>query len=151
VFAQALADADPRVVRAAGQGVQNSQDAQALALLVPVLEHTDPEVRSSASWAVRDLSPTGQVPKVAEVFLRTSDPQVISACAHLLIAGKWQDQSAIPNLVGKLRTVNEYERYDLIRLLRHLSGNAMGPKDENEWYEDPEGWYNKWLDWASRR
>lgn len=151
VFAKALTNADARIVRAAIQGVQYSNDKEALALLLPILEHTDPDARSNASWAIRELAPKPHVPKLVEIFLKTSDSQVISACAELLIAGEWKDASAIPNLVEKLQTVNEFERYNLIRLLRHLSGNAMGPKDENEWYEDPEGWYNKWVDWARQQ
>ena len=59
---------------------------------------------------------------------------------------------SIARKVGeKLRKVQNFRRYDLVRLLRHLSGDAMGPKDDQEWYKDPEGWYRKWLGWADKQ
>ena len=149
VFAAALQSDDEKAVCAAIDGLGNSKSPRATSLLVPLLEDKKDEVRRRAACAIENLPPGDQVDKLAQVCLRSSENNVISACVKPLIAGNWQDRSAVPKLVEKLRAAKQYSRYPLVRLLRQVSGNAMGPNDDREWYNDQDGWYKKWLDWGN--
>ena len=65
--------------------------------------------------------------------------------------GKIQDAKAIPMLGVKLAGAKGEMRYQVIRLLRHLSGDTMGPKVYSERQEQQDEWTWRWSEWAARR
>jgi len=127
VFASALDNPDTQVVQAAVRGLEKSKHPKAAVLMIPLLEHKDQGVRSTVSWTLEQLVGAEQAAKLAEVLLRSADGNVVSACSRMLIKAKWKDRTAIPKLGEKLRAAQEFQRRDLVFLLRHLSDDAMGP------------------------
>ncbi len=151
VFASALDNPDAQVVQAAVRGLEKSKHPKAAVLLIPLLEHKAQGVRSTVSWTLEQLVGAEQAAKLAEVLLRSADGNVVSACSRMLIKAKWKDRTAIPKLGEKLRAAQEFQRRDIVFLLRHLSDDAMGPANDNEWYKDAKGWHAKWLEWAAKQ
>jgi HEAT repeat protein len=149
-FAAALKSADDEVVQSAIRGLGQSKDARTFDLLLPLLEHRKDQVRQSAGYAIQNHSAGPHAAKVAEILLKTSDAQLTSSLVKVLIDADWKDKTAIAKLGVKLQSTKNYQHYDHNRLLRHLSGNAMGPADANEFYGDEQGWTRRWVEWAKK-
>lgn len=150
VFAKALGNPDEEVVQSAIRGLEQSKDTRTVGLLLPLLGHNKEPVRRAAGWSMQQFPAGDKIGEIAQALLKTTDDQLVAGLVKMLIDGKWQDKSAIPKLGDKLRTAKDYTRYEVIRLLRHLSNNAMGPNNSTEYYQDPEGWARKWIDWAKK-
>jgi len=67
-----------------------------------------------------------------------------------LIDHGWHDASAARRIADRIATRTDDGRYELIRLLRHLSHEAMGPEGFSEWQKEPETWTARWREWAAK-
>jgi len=151
VFALAVQSTDTAVIQAGIAGIRESKTPRRSELLLPLLDHQDSGVRNAAANGIEKISGGSQLDRVANVLIATDDNSVVSDCVRLLIDAQWSDKSRIGQIGKKLEAAKSYERYDLVRLLRHLSGDAMGPKDSREWYSDSKGWCEKWVAWAKQQ
>jgi HEAT repeat protein len=150
VFEALLNDAEPNIVCIAIEGLQESKSPNVVELLLPLLEHSVDRIRTSSARAI-EQSPLGaNGNKVAGVLLRSKDEKVVAACSKSLLAADWQHAQAVTLLSKKLRS-SAGDQYDFIALLRHLANEPMGPKDVNEFSNDPEGWVKKWSEWAAHQ
>ena len=63
----------------------------------------------------------------------------------------WQRTDADATSVSEQDWALENElAYQVIRLLRHLSGDAMGPATSVEFYKDRAGWVRRWAEWGRK-
>jgi hypothetical protein len=67
------------------------------------------------------------------------------------VKAKWQDKTAAGEIARNLERSKGDKRYHLMRLLRHLSGDAMGPADFAEFDQDADGWARRWAEWAAKQ
>jgi HEAT repeat protein len=151
VFVKYLGHSDTRVVQKAVYGLQNGKDPRAAGLLVALLKHKDQGIRSSVSWVLNTLPLGKAASQVAQALADATDDSLTSGLVSALIKAGWKDTKLAGKLGLKLKAAKGYTQYDLIRLLRHLSGNAMGPKDYSEYSKDQAGWVRKWVDWAAKQ
>jgi HEAT repeat protein len=151
VFAKYLDHNDTRVVQKAVYGLQYGKDPRAAGLLVGLLKHKDQGIRSSVSWALNSLPLGKAASPVAQALADATDDSLTSSLVSALIKAGWKDGKLAGKLGRKLKAAKGYTQYDLIRLLRHLSGNALGPKDYSEYSKDQAGWVRKWVDWAAKQ
>lgn len=172
VFAKYLNHQDEQIVGIAIDGLRKSKNRRAAVLLLPLL--TQPEVSLSrrAAWALCGIPLDDALPRIAEALFQADDGMLIDDLAKALILAGWDDRTAVPRLghklaqirggepsaaptyMGGMANMSDFEeqgRYPIVRLLRALSGETMGPKDRNEFDQDPEGWVRKWVDWARRQ
>jgi hypothetical protein len=63
---------------------------------------------------------------------------------------EWRDARAIKPLGDRLGGAKDYVRFEIIRLLRHLSNNCIGPEDYRQWSEQADGWVTRWRGWAAK-
>ncbi|MEW6367156.1 MAG: HEAT repeat domain-containing protein [Acidobacteriota bacterium] len=152
LFKAALKEPDAVKVSIAVRGLKKSvSDADLVALLVPLLAHANEEVRAEASDGLSGLDPGAQAPRYFDAILSTADSQVAVDLVTALIDHKWKDQSAVPRLAAKLAKGDNDMKYQTIRLLRHLSGDAMGPADYTDFNNDPDEWVRKWKEWCASK
>ena len=152
VFATSIGNSDLEIVRIAIDGIKESKSPRAVELLIPLLEHSDESVRWAAARAIEG-SPLGDhASRVASVLVRSGDRTVVAACAKSLLAAKWRDPNAIPLMAKKMRDLKQEDiQYEFIALLKHLSNSALGPKDQEEYWHNRDGWHKKWAEWANRQ
>ncbi|HZZ80391.1 MAG TPA: HEAT repeat domain-containing protein [Gemmataceae bacterium] len=155
VFAKNLGHSDKEIVHSALTGLQASRDPRAAGRIVQLVKHQDMNIRSSASFALRELPLDGCETKVAEAILDAADDNVVSNLAEALIKAKWKDKAFTKKIGNRLALANakrgQSGQRGLVRLLRQLSGDAMGPRDDNEYYRDPDGWSRRWVEWAMKQ
>ncbi len=151
-FAAHLNDPDVKIVGVAVIGLREGKSAKAAALLEPLLNHQESSIRSDVATALAELPCEEAAPRIAEALLASSEPSVVSSLSTALLNAKWKDPKAIHKLGEKLAaTPDESTRFELVRLLRSQSGDAMGPKDYDEFAGDAAGWTRKWVDWAAKQ
>lgn len=145
-----LATKDPRALQrvqeaaASGNGpaleaLIRANSSKAAALVVPLLKHPDQGIRSSAAYGLGGLPLGNAAAKVADALAESADDALVNPLVTALIAAHWKDKKYARKLGVRLAKMTGFH-YDLIRLLRLLSGNTMGPKDANEYYADSKGW-----------
>jgi HEAT repeat protein len=149
LFARGLGDPEADVVKTAVQGLRKSKDTRAPALIAPLLRHADKSVRQAAVAGLSDLKITvPTLPVIADTLLNETNDAIAATLADVLIRAGWRDTAAIKPLGVKLEAASEYQGYGYLRLLRHLSRDAMGPATDNEFYRDQKGWTARWVSWA---
>lgn len=147
LFAAGLTSSNQSVIQASIRGIQACEDPRAFEQLLPLLSHRDESVKQSAIWAMEGLPLGDQVEELADVFLQSTDPAVIVMAAGKLLDAGWKDTNQIAEVGGKLSRVEVYQAYGLVKLLRHLTDNAIGPETDDEWYNESEEWIKRWKTW----
>lgn len=150
LFHRALGDADPNVVEIAIRGVSSGGKQAAVPALLPLCSHATSSVRWRAATAIAAAGAGEHAAGIYSTFLASEDTQVAAPLAEALIKAKWSQPGAPGTLAEKLAKAKDMMRFQVIRLLRHLSGDAMGPENVGEFFKDPGGWVEKWRQWASK-
>jgi HEAT repeat protein len=150
VFKKYLDDPDKRVKSVALRGLGNSKDSAVVPLVLPLLDHKDYEVQDAARFALEQLPPGPHADKYLDRIL-TGDERSTYILVQALIRHKWEDKTAIPRLADKLQSSKGAQRFQIIRLLRHLSNNAMGPDTWDEFERNPDDWVRRWREWAAKQ
>lgn len=151
VFQTALTSDQPEVVVVAALGLARSNEPTAIPALLAVLKSPDSKVRGSVAAALESLPANRYTAQWLDALLATDDDQVARVMVNALIRDQWRDRSQLSRLADKLMSGRGDLRYQIIRLLRHLAGNPMGPKDYFEYQENADGWNKKWSEWAARQ
>jgi hypothetical protein len=149
LFKAALQSPSGSLVEIALRGLKKSSKENPVPLLVPLLASADMQVRRDAAGGLQDLDPGAYAGRYLEAILATDDVQMASSLVTALIDHKWKDPAASARLCTRLAQDDDSMRFQVIRLLRHLSGNAMGPEDYSTYYQDADGWAKKWGEWCS--
>jgi HEAT repeat protein len=149
VYRKVLAQPEqPEVLKLAARGLEQMKDQQVGSRLAALLGSSSPEIALAAAEAINGLSTTLPVPDLLPAMLATGDSKVADSLAETLIERKWAERSAIPRLAVRLKEGPPEVRYPVIRLLRHLSKDAMGPEYSSEFEKDAAEWVRKWIEWA---
>ncbi len=147
----AVSSADVAVAQAGMAGLAGSGDAGEVELLLKQLGHREAGVREAAASAIQQLGPGDHASEVLAAILETRERSCASSLVDSLISHEWRDLSARRRIADRVGALKDDVRFELVRLLRHLSGNAMGPEDYSEWEKDPESWCRRWREWAAGR
>lgn len=151
LFRTALRAPDREIRQIAIRGLGSSKDAAAVPLLLPLLKTNKDDVSYQVVSALGQLPVGSYAPQFVEALLVTDENNVASGLVTCLIDSGWKDRSAIRRLGNKLKGSKDDMRFPMIRLLRHLSGNVMGPESYAEYNERAAEWFRRWCEWASRQ
>jgi HEAT repeat protein len=146
-----LHNSKPELVHIAIKGLENTGDSTVVDSLVTFLGNSDISLCESAADAIGELGPGKQAPAILKTILTTEDYNTAITLANSLMDHKWKDKSAIKPLAERLKIVKGELCFPLVKLLRHLSGDAFGPEDYSEWYSKQEEWNKKWIEWAAKQ
>lgn len=108
------------------------------------------QVVASAVAELASASMPAHAKRFVEAVLTTTDTQVASSLVDAVLKSDWKDRSMRKRLAEKLKGSYGDVQYHVMRLLRRLSGDAMGPADYSEWQKDRNGWAEKWQQWAAK-
>lgn len=146
----AVGSHDLETAEAGVAGLAETADAREVEFLLAQLGHREERVRRAAASAIERLGPGPHADDVLAAALATSDRPCLSHLVDGLIDHEWRDASAARRIADRLATRTGDGRYELIRLLRHLSHEAMGPEGFSEWQKEPETWIARWREWAAK-
>jgi hypothetical protein len=133
----------------AAQGLAGSQDPAAVELLQGALKHADGRVRQSVAASLAGMPASAAAPAWLDALLGTDDDQVALVLANALIQGQWKDGAGRSRLAEKLKAAKGDMRFQVIRLLRQVSGDAMGPETYFDYQKEPDAWVRRWSEWAA--
>jgi hypothetical protein len=149
VYRSVLAAPDAaEAVELAGRGLEKAAPKEVGAALAALLPDADPEIARSSAQALGRLDRATPIPDLLPAILAATDRETADRLAGCLIQRKWADRGATHRLGARLKEAPAPARYPLVRLLRHLSNDAMGPGHSFEFDKDPDGWTSKWIAWA---
>jgi HEAT repeat protein len=146
-----LLNTDPKLVCSAIKGVRNIGDKTAADALVPFLDHKNLSVSQAAAEALEKLGPGAHAQTILERILRTNDYGTAICLTDSLIKHDWHNRDAIKPIAIRLKQLKGDMGFVMIRLLRHVSNNAMGPDGYAQWNEKSDEWRKKWCDWAAKQ
>jgi HEAT repeat protein len=146
----ASASADVETAEAGLAGLAQTADPREVGFLLKQLERREERVRQAAASAIERLGPGPHPDEVLAAVLAASDRTCTSSLVDGLIDHEWRDPSSARRIVDRLAARSDDGRFELIRLLRHLSHNALGPEGFAEWKKEPEAWTQRWRDWAAK-
>ena len=146
----AAQSADVETAEAGLAGLAESADPREVAFLLRQLEQRNERVRRAAASAIERLGPGPHADDVLAAILATNDRACASSLVDGLIDHEWRDPGAARRIVDRLATRKDDVRFELVRLLRHLSRNALGPEGFAEWQKEPETWTQRWREWVAR-
>lgn len=144
-FLAALDNTDPETVKVAISGLAAAADPTAV---VPLLRLLKGDKAPEAAQALGSLGPGSNAAAFLSAVLAADDASVAGSLVDGLIDHKWSDHAAIGPLVGRLDSAAPEVQYQIIRLLRHLSQNALGPENSDEFDKEPAQWAQRWRQWA---
>jgi HEAT repeat protein len=151
ILKTALDSDQPEVVAVAALGLARSKDPAAIPALLGVLKNPDSKVRRSVAAAVESLPSNQFTAQWLDALLTTDDDQVARILVNALLRDQWRDRAQLPRLAAKLKKCRDDLGFQIIRLVRHLAGDTMGPKDYFEYQENPKEWNKKWTAWAAQQ
>jgi HEAT repeat protein len=149
ILTAALASDQSEAIIVAAQGLGRSKDLTAVPALLAVLKHPDARVRFNVAAGLVSLPANHCAAHWLDALLATEDDQVALVLVDALIHGPGKYGAVRQGLGQKLKASQGDLGYQVIRLLRHLSGNAMGPESYFEYQQEPESWNEKWVKWAT--
>ena len=118
-------------------------------LLLPLMKNDDETIRREAASTLGRCDPGSFADGYLGAFLATTDDQIAADLASGLTDHDWKDKKAIAGLARKLDECEDDDmRFQVIRLMRHLSDEAMGPNGYGDFWDEPEEWTKRWQDWA---
>ncbi len=150
VLRAAVTSSDLETVEAAIAALGATDDAREVGVLLEPLRRAEPRVRRAAASAIEKLGPGPYAAEVLAVLLETSDRACAASLVDGLVTHGWRDASTTRRIAERLAAGKGDERFELVRLLRHLSRDAMGPADFAAWKKEPERWTERWREWAAR-
>ncbi len=148
LFVGVFSEPSEQSLRAAVRGLKKTKPDTLPSLLLPLLGSDDEDMRRQAASALSECDPGPHAEAYVQALLGTTDDQVAEGLVEGLIHHGWKDTAAIPSLAMRMEKSERDMQFQLIRLLRHLSDDAMGPEDNSEFSEEPEQWVARWLEWA---
>lgn len=149
LFAQVLREPTADLVPLATRALLNTDQKSLPSLLLSLVEDDDETIRSEAAWALGRCDPGSYADGYLGAFLATSDDQIAAYLAGGLIDHDWKDKKAIAGLARKLNECEDnHMRFQVIRLMRHLSDEAMEADGSGDFWDEPEEWTKRWQDWA---
>jgi len=150
LFVARLGDPDVEIVQTAINGLANTDNADQIPRILPLTAHENKDVCEAAAEGIEYLGARNHVPAVYAALLKTKEVSAARPLVDALISAKWKDSAEKSKLAEWLASVQGDMRYQVIRLLRHLSDNAMGPDNYSEFENGPEDWVKKWTEWAKK-
>jgi len=149
LFEQALRKPADDLVPVAVRGLRSTRPDALPSLLLPLVQSDDEAIRSEAATALSDFDPGSHGDGYLEAILSTSDGQIAANLVSALVDHQWEKAGAVGELAAKLEQSQENDmRFQLIRLMRHLSGDAQGPENYSEFWDKPDEWTKRWVEWA---
>jgi HEAT repeat protein len=148
LFASALNDDDPETVSVAIQGLQAAGDTTQVPALLHMLNN---EHATEVAQALEVLGPGANSGEYLKALLASEDVSVLSSLASGLIEHNWTDRQAIKPLISRLDSPEPTAQYQIIRLLRHVTQNAVGPEDYSDFEKEPATWVARWKEWAKKQ
>jgi hypothetical protein len=136
--------AEVDIVLLGALGLQRSQAPDAIKSFLSLMRSPDKQVRSGVTAIVVSLPAERFAPSWLEALLATEDDQVAADLVKALSDNQWKDAKAVPRLMAKLRTSRGDMRFQMIRLLQHVTGDDKGPANYFEFQKDPERWTRLW-------
>jgi len=150
LFKQALRDGEADLVPPATRALLQTDPDALPRLLLPLIASEDEMTRWHAASTLASCDPGDHADGYVDALLATSDEQIASELVSGLIDHGWSNDAAVPRLAHKLeQSAQDDFRYQVVRLLRHLSGDAMGPETIGDFWDQPDEWTSRWLDWAA--
>jgi HEAT repeat protein len=151
IFKEGLASKNPDRLALSAEGLARGRDPEAASLLLKLLHHPDAQVRSSVAASLARLPAETAAPRWVEGLLATDDDQVALVLVNALIQAQWKDRTSLPRLGDKLKAGKGDMAYQIIRLLRHVAGEPMGPATYFEYADKADTWVGKWSEWLARQ
>lgn len=145
-----LKNKNPVLVCSAIQGLKNTGDSTEIESIVPFLENNNLSISQAAASAIGELGPGKQAQTILKTLLKTDDYSIAINLSNALTEHNWKDKNAIKPLANRLKTLKGEICFPIIQLLRHLSGNALGPDGYGQWYNKQDEWKTKWCEWAAK-
>jgi HEAT repeat protein len=142
---------NPQLVSTAIRGLGNTGDSTLVDSIVQFLDNSNESIINATTNAIDELGPGKQAPAFIKKILTTDNYNMSITLANSLIEHHWKDKSAVKPLAAKLKTIDGELEFPIVRLLRHLSGNAFGPDSYSDWSVKREEWSKKWCEWAEKQ
>lgn len=108
--------------------------------MLSALKNSDPDVRAGVAGVLAALPADRYTAPWLEAILAVDEDHVALILVEAMLKGGWKDATAVPRLGAKLKAVQGGMHYQVIRLLRHLSSNALGPETYFEYQADADRW-----------
>jgi len=148
LFTSALNDDDSETVSIAIQGLQAAGDTTQIPTLLHLLKN---EHASEVAQALEVLGPGTDSGEYFKALLASDDVSVLSSLVSGLIEHNWTDRQAIKPLLSRLDSLEPTAQFQIIRLLRHVTQNAVGPDDYSDFEKEPAAWVTRWKEWAKKQ
>lgn len=142
---------DAELTCSAIEGLGNTGDSREVDSLVSFLDNSNESIRTAASTAIGKLGPGDHASAILKIILKSDDYSLATNLTNALVGSNWSDQTVVKPLVQRLETASGDMRFQVVRLLRHLSKNAMGPETYSQWSDKPEEWTDRWRAWAAKQ
>lgn len=149
-FKKALNSTEPRIVQIAIRGMERSNSGALIASLLPLLQRQDDQIVRQVNQCLSEKPPGSHAAEYVQIILSNDQSERVWGLVSSLIENNWSDPTAVKPLGKKLRIATGDMRFQIIQLLRHLSGKTMGPEGYHEYQKDAEGWTQRWVDWSAK-
>jgi HEAT repeat protein len=122
-----IGDRNASVARAAVVSLSAIGGQAATDAVTGALEHTRADVRLAAATGLRRLNATAAVPALWRAYRAEKDDEAGVPMARALVALGYRDAASVPVIVGELDQRRQRLWFGHVLLLRHLTGQAIGP------------------------